>query len=148
LTRLNFPHAEVFHPLVILLAQRFTQADEAQSTATDEAEGDDAVDDGPRPEVAGAILVASNTTLGREPSGQDSADDGEQGGEIDSARDGTIVRNFRSTAHTLVLGDIPIYSIWVKFPAGDVRVTTERMVDIAFSVKGPATPGRTRPATR
>jgi len=77
LTRLNFPQAEAFNPLGILLAHHFTHLDEVRRNATDGAEGNDAVDDQPRPEVSDAILVASNTTLGRERSGPESADDDE-----------------------------------------------------------------------
>ena len=96
----------------------------------------DAGDDQPRPEVADAILTTSTPTPAREPSGPQSADSGEQGGEGSGSGDGIVVRNFRSTDPTLLRGDIPIDSIRVDFTAGNLRFTTESTLDITFLNEG------------
>ena len=136
LTRFNFPQADVFNPLGVLLARHLTQLDEAQRNAA-EGEDNDPHDDQRRTEVVDAILATSATALARDPPGPESGSDGEQviedGG---GAGDGIVVRNFRSTDPILFPGDIPIDSIRVDFTAGNMRITTESTVDIAFLSEG------------
>jgi hypothetical protein len=136
LTRFNFPQADVFNPLGILLAHHLTQLDEAQRNAAG-GEDNDPRDDPPRPEVADAIFTTSNIALTRDPPGSESGHDGEQGTESgDGAGDGIVVRNFRSTGPILLPDDIPIDSIRVDFTAGNMRITTESTVDINFMGEG------------
>ena len=132
LTRFNFPQAEVFNPLGVLLAHHLTQLDEAQRNAAEAAEDNDASDNQPRPEVADAILATSVAGPAREPSGPESADDGEQEDGNGGPSDGVVVRNFRSTDPVLFSGNIPIDSIRVDFTAGNMRFTTESTIDVTF----------------
>ena len=139
LTRFNFPQAEVFNPLGVLLARHLTQLDEAQrnGNATEGTEEGDTGDDQPRLEVSDAILAASTTTLPGEPSGPQSADDGERGGEGSGSGDGTVVRSFRFTTDPALLsGNIPVDSIRVDFTAGHLRFMTESTLDINFLDEG------------
>ena len=136
LTRFNFPQAEVFNPLGVLLARHLTQLDEARRDATEGTEEDDA-DDDQQPEVADAILAISTATLAREPSGPQSTDDGEQGGGSSGSGDGIVVRNFRfTTDSTLFPVNIPVDSIRVDFTAGNLRFTAESTLGIAFPDEG------------
>ena len=80
MTRFNFPQAEVFNPLGILLAQHLTQLDEAQRIAAEGREDNNAGEDQPRPEVADAILAASATTIARDESQPEATGDGGEGG--------------------------------------------------------------------
>ena len=133
MTRFNFPQAEVSNPLEVLLARHLSQFDEAQRNATEGTEEDDAGDDQPQPEVTDAILATSATTLAREPSGPQFADDGEQGGEGSGPGDGIVVRNFRFTTDpTFIPANIPVNSIRVDFTAGNLRFMTESTLDITF----------------
>lgn len=134
LTRFNFPQAEAFNPLGILLARHLTQLDEAQRTAAEEAEDHEFVDDRLRPEVADAILAAA---LPRGlPLGQEALYGGEQDDESGGAGDGVFVRNFRSRNPVFLPDDIPIDSIRVDFTTGDMRVTTESAVTVTFPNEG------------
>ena len=136
LTRFNFPQADVFNPLGVLLARHLTQLDEAQRNAT-EGEESDPHDDQPRTEVVNAILATSATALARDPSGPESGSDGEQTAEGGGgANDGIVVRNFRSTDPIPLQEDIPIDSIRMDFTAGNMRITMEGTVDIAFLDEG------------
>lgn len=128
MTRFNFPQTEVLNPLGILLAQHLSQLDEAQRNAAEGMVDDDAGDDPPRPEVAGAIL-ATPPTLAGDLLGPQFADGGEQGGESSTTGDGTLLRNSRSTPFP---NGIPIDSIRVDFTAGNLRFTTESTLDLAF----------------
>lgn len=136
MTRFNFPQAEVINPLGILLAHHLTQLDEAQRNATEGTEDNNGGDDQPRPEVADVVLAVPTTVIAREPSGPESANDGEQGGERSGAGDGIVVRNLRSTDPTSLPRDIPIDSIRVDFTTGNIRFTTESTVDVTFVDEG------------
>ena len=131
LTRFNFPQAEVFNPLGVLLAHHLTQLDEAQRNATEATEDNDAGDDQPRPEVADAIL-ATVTALGREPSGPESVNDIEREGEGADPSDGIVIRNFRPTDPIRFPDNIPIDSIRVDFTTGNMRFTTESTIRVNF----------------
>jgi hypothetical protein len=136
LTRFNFPQADVFNPLGVLLARHLTQLDEAQRNAT-EREDSNPHDDQPRTEVVDAILATSATALARDPPRPGSGSGGEQAIEDGGgAGDGIVVHNFQSTDPILLPGDIPIDSIRVDFTAGNMRITTESTVDIAFLNEG------------
>jgi len=100
------------------------------------AENDDAANDQPGPESTDAVLAATTTTIAGEPSGPDSADGGEQGGERGSGGDGIVVRNLRSTDLTLPQGEIPLDSIRVDFTTGNIRFTTESTLDFTFLGEG------------
>jgi len=131
LTRFNFPQTEVFNPLGILLAQHLSQLD-AQRNGAEGTENDDGGDDQLRPEVTDAILAAPATTLARDSSGPQFAGDGDQGGESSTTGDGIVVRNPRSIDRTTFPNGIPIDSIRVDFTTGNLRFTTESMLDLAF----------------
>jgi len=132
LTRFNFPQAEAFNPLGILLAHHLSQFDEAQRNAAEGTEDNDAGNDQPRPEVADAILAAPVVALarGQETPEQEPPDDGEGEGESGGVGDGIVVRNFRSTDPVPLLDNAPIDSIRVDFTTGNMRVTTESTVDV------------------
>ena len=121
-----------------MLAHHLTQLDEAQRNATEGSEDDNAGDDQPRPEVADAILAASVAALatGPEAPGQEPPDDNEQEGGSGGAGDGLVVRNFRSTDPVPLPDNSPIDSIRVDFTTGNMRVTTESTVDVAFLAGG------------
>ena len=136
LTRFNFPQADVFNPLGVLLARHVTQLNEAQRNAA-EGEDNDPHDDQRRTEVIDAILATPTTALARDPPGPESGSDGKQAVEDGGGGgDGIVVHNFQSTDPILLPGDIPIDSIWVDFTAGNMRITTESTVDIAFLNEG------------
>lgn len=128
LTRFNFPQAEVFNPLGILLAHHLAQLDEAQRTATDGAEGNNPGDQ-PLLGVAEAILAPSTTGVGRETLQPESTGDGEQGGESGGSGDGTAVRDSRSTDPTPPLGDAPAHSTRVGPTPGSFVFLTESFLD-------------------
>ena len=122
MTRFNFPQAEAFNPLGILLAHHLTQFDETQRNAAGGTEDNGADGDQPRPEVADAILTISAAP------GPQSAD----GGESSGASDGIVVQNSRSADPTLPQSGIPIDSIRVDFTSGNLHFTTESTLDITF----------------
>jgi len=97
LTWFNFPQAETFGPLGILLAHHQVQLDEARRNDGEGTEDNDAGNVQPRPEVADAILAAPVTARVRGPETpeEEPPDDGE--GESGSEDDGIDFRNFRST---------------------------------------------------
>jgi len=132
-----------------LLARHLSQFDELQHDAVEGREEGDVGDDQPLPEVVDAILATSTTTLASEPSGLQSADDGEQGGEGSGSGDGLVVRNFRFTTDPAFLpANIPVESIRVDFTAGNLRFMTESTLDITFPDEGSSSsPENQSPAT-
>jgi hypothetical protein len=136
LTRFNFPQADVFNPLGVLLARHLTQLDEARRNAAGR-EDNGLHDDQPQTEVADTILATSTTALTRGMSRPESESDSKQaledGGGVG---DGIVARNFPPTDPILLPGDIPIDLIRVRFTAGSMRATTEGTVNIAFLDKG------------
>jgi len=138
LTRFNFPQAEAFGPLGMLLARHQTQLDEARRNDGEGAEDNDAGNDQPRPEVADAILAAPVIAPARGPETpeEEPPDDGE--GESGSEDDGIVFRNFRSTDLVPLPDTVPIDSIRVDFTTGYMRVTAEATVDIDFLDEGPS----------
>ena len=124
MTRFNFPQAEVFNPLGILLAHHLAQLDEAQRTVVEGAENNNPGDDQPLPGVADALLAPSATGIARETLQPESADDREQGDGSDGAGGGDVVRDSHRTHPTQPPGDTPV---------GDVGSTTGNLVFLTDS---------------
>ena len=129
LTRFNFPQAEVFNPLGILLAHHLAQLDGTQRTATEGAENNNPGDDQPRAGVADTILAPLAAGTARGTLQPEPADDGGQGGESDDAGNGTVVRNSRRTDPTLLQGDVLVDSPRVGFTPGNLVFLTESFLD-------------------
>jgi len=124
LTRFNFPQAEVFNPLGILLAHHLAQLDEAQRTAAEGAENNNNPgDDQQRLGVADAILPPPATGTARE---TEPADDG---GESSGAGDEIAMRNSRRTDPTPPPGDITVDPTRVGPTSGNLVFLTESFLD-------------------
>ena len=108
----NFPQAEAFNPLGILLAHHLSQLDEVQRTGGEGTENNNLGDDQLRLGVADAILAVG---IARETLQPESADDGERGGENGGAGEGAAPRNPRPTDPTPPPGDVSVNTARVGF---------------------------------
>lgn len=123
LTRFNFPQAEVFNPLGILLAHHLAQLDEAQRTAAEGTEND-SLDDG----QFDPFLTPPNMMIARELLRPESAND-EQGGGNGDTGDESAGQNSRQIDPNLPSGDILIDPTRVGFASGNLVFLTESFLD-------------------
>ena len=129
LTRFNFPQAEAFNPLGVLLAHHLAQHDESEPTTAEGTENNNPGADEPRPGVIDAILAPPVTLIAGEALQPEPADNVEQGSGSGDAGDGTVVRNSRPTEPTPPPGDVPIHSTRAGFAPGDLVFLTESFLD-------------------